>query len=292
MRSVAHTFHLGTHNAAPSAYLNPLRDRKYNQGFTLDPSSGTFTGNVTFTIEHCPRQPKVQDPPRRCASESLRCVCVYSLGSTVVAQLVFSRITFFLRDFGHTVAESFRTRSPAKKFGRNKPSQQHADAPHHLPNRGVPSAVPFLPFAAQTFIHVACRVYCPSVYCPSVASSVLQCMCSSPAFRICATIAGIGRCSSNPSARYIIYYCYCLGNIYHIAIALTPPTAVEPTNVLAPEKALAGGALRKPNERHSAAHTTAFSSRTRVLALGYGQRYETRDSEQSHGIHSQQRMPD
>ena len=53
-------------------YLDPLRDRKYNQGFILDPSSGTLAGNVTFTIEHRPRRPKAQEHTRRCASESLR----------------------------------------------------------------------------------------------------------------------------------------------------------------------------------------------------------------------------
>jgi len=53
-------------------YLDPLRERKYNQGFILDPSSGTLAGNVTFTIEHRPRRPKAQEHTRRCASESLR----------------------------------------------------------------------------------------------------------------------------------------------------------------------------------------------------------------------------
>ena len=59
--------------------------------------------------------------------------------------------------------------------------------------------------------------------------SILPCMCRG---RVRATIAGIGRCCSNPTARSIICYCYCLENIYCIAIALTPPTASEPMNKL------------------------------------------------------------
>lgn len=52
-------------------YLNPLHDPKHSQGFILNPSSGTLTGNVTFNIQHRPRQPKAQDQTRRCNSESL-----------------------------------------------------------------------------------------------------------------------------------------------------------------------------------------------------------------------------
>ena len=52
-------------------YLNPLHDPKHNQSFVLNPSSGTLTGNVTFNIQHRPRQPKAQEQTRRCDSESL-----------------------------------------------------------------------------------------------------------------------------------------------------------------------------------------------------------------------------
>jgi hypothetical protein len=52
-------------------YLDPLHDPKHNLGFILDPLSGTLTGNVTFTIQHRPRQPKPHDQTRRCGSESL-----------------------------------------------------------------------------------------------------------------------------------------------------------------------------------------------------------------------------
>jgi len=56
--------------------------------------------------------------------------------------------------------------------------------------------------------------------------------CSRPAFCVRPTIAGIGRCCSNPTARYIMCYSYCLENIYRIPMGLVPPTASEPMNKL------------------------------------------------------------
>lgn len=55
-----------------SFYLDPEYDRKHNWGFKLDWSNDTFTGVVTFNIEHRPRKPKLGDPTRRCASEALQ----------------------------------------------------------------------------------------------------------------------------------------------------------------------------------------------------------------------------
>jgi hypothetical protein len=52
-------------------YLDPVHDPKDNLAFMRHPLSGTFTGNVTFTIPRRPRRPKPQDQTRRCASESL-----------------------------------------------------------------------------------------------------------------------------------------------------------------------------------------------------------------------------
>ena len=52
-------------------YLDPVHDRKHHLDFRLSPLSGTLTGNVTFNIQHRPRQPKEQDQTCRCDSESL-----------------------------------------------------------------------------------------------------------------------------------------------------------------------------------------------------------------------------
>ena len=52
-------------------YLNPECDRTHNQNFKLDWSSDTFTGIVTYNIEHRPRRPKPNDQTRRCADEAL-----------------------------------------------------------------------------------------------------------------------------------------------------------------------------------------------------------------------------
>lgn len=52
-------------------FLDPSSDPKYNQGFILNPSSWTLTGNVAFDIPLRPKRPKGQDQTRRCNSESL-----------------------------------------------------------------------------------------------------------------------------------------------------------------------------------------------------------------------------
>ena len=52
-------------------YLNPVRDPKHNLDSILKPVNGTLTGNVTFNIQHRPRQPKEQDQTSRCDSECL-----------------------------------------------------------------------------------------------------------------------------------------------------------------------------------------------------------------------------
>ena len=54
-----------------SWYLYPSSDPKYNQGFILNPSRGTLTGNVAFNIQLRPKRPQGQDQTRRCNSESL-----------------------------------------------------------------------------------------------------------------------------------------------------------------------------------------------------------------------------
>jgi hypothetical protein len=52
-------------------HLDPSQDEKHNQGFKLEPSSGTLTGFVTFNMPQRPRWPTVQGQARRCAAESL-----------------------------------------------------------------------------------------------------------------------------------------------------------------------------------------------------------------------------
>jgi len=104
---------------------------------------------------------------------------MYSLGSIIVTQWGFRRLTFFLRDYlSRIVAETqvgpFRQRSHTQRLGRNEPSQQHADAPRRLPDladhggSGVPSAVPFLPSGAQTPSSTFPVEYTSLVYPPPV----------------------------------------------------------------------------------------------------------------------------
>ena len=157
-------------------YLDPVRDPRYNLGFVLNPSSGPFTGNVSFTIQHRPRLPRAQDRTQRCDSEYLMSVRICGSLCFIITQWGFGRLSFLLCDYiGHVVVEKqvgpFRARSHTRKIRQNEPHQQHADGSHHLGSLGLPlavtTAIPPFQDSVQTSSPVLPVGYSAPVYAPT-----------------------------------------------------------------------------------------------------------------------------